>query len=111
MEQPNRDFIENSSEIIFAHDREGRFISFSPGAEQVTGYPRAEALNLSIFDIVVSEHVERARELISRTLNGQLPASAWEFDIIAKDGRRRTVEVRSSPVIAHGIVTGVQGIA
>jgi PAS domain S-box-containing protein len=105
-----RDLVENAHDIIYSHDLEGNYISINRAVELITGYTREEALRMNINQIVAPEHLEMAREMITHKLEG-IEGTAYELDIVAKDGRKVTVEVNTKLVVHDGIPVGVQGIA
>ena len=104
-----RDLVENAHDIIYSHDLAGNYTSINRAVELITGYTREEALTMNMRQIVAPEHIETAQEMIARKLEG-LDGTAYELDIIAKDGRRVTVEVNTKLVLHDGIPIGVQGI-
>jgi len=109
-EERYRVLVENAHDIIYEHDLEGRYTSSNKAGEQITGYSLEETLKLNIADIVAPEHLNNARQMISKKLAGQA-ITAYELEVIAKDGRRIAVEVNTSLVFKDGVPIGVQGIA
>ncbi len=109
-EERYRVLVENAHDIIYEHDLEGNYTSTNKAGEQITGYTLEETLKLNIADTVAPEHVSKAREMIVAKLAGQ-NITAYELEIIAKDGRRIPVEVNTSVVFQDGVPIGVQGIA
>ena len=109
-EERYRISVENAHDIIYEHDLEGKYTSINKAGEQITGYTLDETLKLNIADTVAPEHVNKARQMIGAKLAGQ-SITAYELEIIAKDGRRIPVEVNTSLVFQNGIPIGVQGIA
>jgi diguanylate cyclase (GGDEF)-like protein/PAS domain S-box-containing protein len=104
-----RELVENASDIIYAHDLEGRFTWVNKAWERVTGYSREEALRMRIWDVIAPDHVDRAREAIEKKLSSEM--QLFEFEIIAKDGRRVPLELTSRLVYRGYRPVGVQGIA
>ncbi|HUJ27892.1 MAG TPA: EAL domain-containing protein, partial [Myxococcales bacterium] len=98
-----RELVENASDIIYAHDLEGRFTWVNRAAERVTGYSRDELLRMRIWDLVVPEH--RA------ALEASGPDRAVEVEIAARDGRRVPLEVKTRKIFRGQMPWGVQGIA
>jgi len=109
-EERYRDLVENAIDIIYTHDLDGRYTSVNRAVENITGYSREEALNLNLIDTVAPEYVERAKQMIAEKLAGR-EITAYEIELIAKDGHRVAVEVNSRIVYENGIPVGVQGIA
>ncbi len=109
-EERYRVLVENAHDIIYEHDLEGNYTSANQAGEHITGYSLAETLNLNIADVVAPEHLYEARQMIRRKLAGQ-SITAYELEIVAKDGSRIAVEVNTSLVFRDSVAIGVQGIA
>jgi PAS domain S-box-containing protein len=109
-EERYRDLVENAHDIIYTHDLQGNYTSINKAGELITGYPRQEALALNLTNTVAPEHQDRAREMLRRKLAGE-KVTAYEMEIIAKDGHRITVEANTKLVYHDGVPVGVQGIA
>lgn len=109
-EERYRDLVENALDIIYTHDLEGRYTSVNDAVERVTGYTVEESIGMSITDSVARDQIEKVREMIAAKLDGK-DVTAYELDIIAKDGRRVPVEVNTRIIYENGKAVGVQGIA
>lgn len=109
-EERYREVVENARDIIYEHDLEGNYTSVNRAGEQVTGYSLAETLKLNMSQTIAPEFLEKARQMLKRKLAGEI-ATAYELDLIARDGRRIAVEVNSRLVFQKGVPVGVQGIA
>jgi two-component system cell cycle sensor histidine kinase/response regulator CckA len=109
-EERYRELVENAHDIIYTHDLEGNYKSINAAAERVTGYTRDEALRMNITQTVPPEQLETVRQMIARKLAGDR-MTAYELEIIAKDGRWIPVEVNTTLIIQDGVAVGIQGIA
>ena len=109
-EERYRDLVENARDIIYEHDLNGNYTSSNKAGEQITGYSREETLELNIADTLAPEYLEKAKEMVRRKLAGE-PVTAYELQLIAKDGSRIAVEVNTRLVFKDGLPVGVQGIA
>ncbi len=109
-EERYRDLVENAHDIIYSHDLEGNYTSMNKAGETITGYTVEEALRLSLAHTVAPEYLAEVREMLQRKLAGER-GTAYEMEIIAKDGRRITVEANTKLVYQEGVAIGVQGIA
>jgi PAS domain S-box-containing protein len=109
-EEQYRDLVENAHDIIYSHDLEGNYTSMNKAGEQITGYDHKEALALNFAQMMAPECLDKARAMLVRKLAGD-KVTAYEMEIIAKDGRRITVEVNTKLVFHDGVPVGVQGIA
>jgi PAS domain S-box-containing protein len=109
-EQRYRDLVENAHDIIYEHDLKDNYTSINKAGEQITGYSLAETLNLTLAQTVAPEYIDKARQMVRRKLEGQ-SVTAYELEIVSKDGRRIAVEVNTRLVLQNGLPVGVQGIA
>lgn len=109
-EERYRDLVENAHDIIYEHDLAGNYTSINKAGERITGYSRAEILNLTLDQTVAPEYTDKARQMLQRKLEGQ-PVTAYELEIISRDGRRVATEVNTRLVLQNGLPVGVQGIA
>src|SRR5205085_3772346 len=109
-EERYRDLVENAHDIIYSHDLEGNYTSINKAGEQITGYTREEALRMKIVQMVAPEYLEKARQMIASKHAGE-KTTAYEIEIIAKDGRRVPVEVNTKLIFQDNLAVGVQGIA
>ncbi|MBI4517037.1 MAG: PAS domain S-box protein [Deltaproteobacteria bacterium] len=109
-EERFRELFENASDMVYTQDLNWNFTSINRAAERLTGYTQEEALAANARDIVAPEHIARAIEATRRKLAGE-PSSAYELDLLHKDGHRLTVELHSRIIYQDGQPVGVQGIA
>jgi two-component system cell cycle sensor histidine kinase/response regulator CckA len=109
-EERYRDLVENAHDIIYSHDLKGNYTSVNRAGEQITGYTHEECLALNISNTLAPEHVNKAREMMARKIAGE-KVTAYEVDILAKDGKRISVEVNTKLILQDGVPVGVQGIA
>jgi PAS domain S-box-containing protein len=106
-----RSLLENANDIIYSHDLEGNYLAINRACSEATGYTRAEILGgLNIKDVVAPEHLALAKEMTTRKLNDPTP-TVYEVDIIARDGRRLTLEVSTRISYSDGQPVAVEGVA
>ncbi|WP_184136821.1 PAS domain S-box protein [Deinococcus humi] len=103
--------VQASHDAIIGVTLDSTIRSWNVGAEELYGYPAAEAVGQPITLIVPSElHVQEA-EMLRRTGQGER-LEPFESVRIAKDGRRVPVLITASPILdAAGRVVGVSKIA
>lgn len=109
-ERMYRDLVENANDLIYIIDLQGNFTSINRAAERISGYSRAEALKMNIAQLVAPEHLEAARQMIQKALRGE-PAKTYDLDIVAKDGRRVTLEISHRLLLEGGVPRGTHAIA
>ena len=95
---------------MFTTDLQMRFTSLNLAGEAITGYTRAEALGLTVDQVVAAEYLEQIHERLRDQLAGKA-TPPFEAEIIAKDGRRIPMEVSSRLISRAGQPEGIQGIA
>ena len=110
-EESFRELVENANDLIYTHDLEGNFTSLNRAGERITGYPREEALKLNLKDVVAPEFLELAKRKTMEKIQGGASATAYETEIVRKDGKRVTLDVSTRLVYEDGKPVGVQGIA
>src|SRR2546423_1813715 len=109
-EERYRDLFENANDIIYTHDLAGNYTSVNKVCEKITGYTRDEALGMNLTQSIAPEYLETALRMHAGKMNDKAP-SAYELEIVAKDGHRIAVEVDSRMTYQDGKPAGVQGIA
>jgi PAS domain S-box-containing protein len=109
-EERYRDLFENAKDVVFTTDLQMRFTSLNLAGETITGYTRAEALRLSVDQVVPAEYLDRIREGLRDQLDGKA-TQPCEAEVITKDGRRIPMEVSSRVISRLGRPEGIQGIA
>jgi len=105
-----RSLLENANDIIYSHDLLGNYVAVNGAAEKITGYSLEELSKMNIAEFVVPEHHERIKQVIEKKLHDPTP-SVHEFDIIRKDGRRRTLEVNPKISAIEGEPLAIEGVA
>lgn len=108
-EQRYRDLFENANDLIYTHDLKGNFTSLNRAGERITGYSRDEALQMNIAMVVAPESLAAAREMTAKKLAKEA-ATTYETEIIAKNGRRVSLELSTRLIFSKGVPVGVQGI-
>lgn len=109
-EERYRDLVENAHDIIYSHDLEGNYTSMNKAGEVITGYTHEEALGLTLAKTIAPEYLVTSEMMFRRKLAGER-VTAYEMELIRKDGQRVAVEVNTKLVYQNGVPVGVQGIA
>lgn len=105
-----RDLIENARDIIFTLDLDGNFTSVNRAGEKISGYRRNELPPVNIAQILAPENWDLAKKILDQKYiaDGSITSEA---EILARDGRRLTVEVSAQLIHQDGQAVGIQGIA
>jgi PAS domain S-box-containing protein len=110
-EEKYRFLIENSKDITYMIDLQGKWMFISSSIEKVTGYRADELIGRTVLDLLAPECHDLARENMRRRAQGEdLPP--YEVVAVGKDGRRTPFEVYAGSIIDEGgNVVGTQGVA
>jgi diguanylate cyclase (GGDEF)-like protein/PAS domain S-box-containing protein len=104
-----KDLFENANDLIYTHDLKGNITSLNRAGERITGYSRDEAVAMNISQVVAPESLESARQMTAKKLHSETPPT-YEIVIIAKDGRRVSLELSTRLIYEKGVPIGVQGV-
>ena len=110
LEQQYREIFDGANDVIFTHDLEGRLTSLNPAGQRALGYGADEVKQLKMDQILAPEHRDHAREML-RTKLAAGEVVTCDCELVAKDGRRITVETSARLTFKAGQPTGVQAIA
>ncbi|MCM3871067.1 MAG: PAS domain S-box protein [Pyrinomonadaceae bacterium] len=108
-EERFRDLFENASDSIYTVDFSGQFTSMNKSAERMTGYTRAEALQLNFSQVVSPETLKVLQRMMERKLTSP-EETVYEFEIIRKSGEPLLMEMSSRAIYQNGKPIGIQGI-
>jgi PAS domain S-box-containing protein len=86
---------EASPAIIFVH-QDGMFQYVNPAAETVLGYARDELLHMHFWELIHPDHRDLVRTRGAMRQSGQAVPPRYDFKIITKDGRYRTLDCTAS---------------
>ena len=98
-----------SPHAAFSLDLEGHFTDANRVAEEVSGYTTEEFLQMSFTDVIAPEHVDVSVAAFETALN-RTP-QRLEANMRHKDGSVIELSVTAVPVVVHGEVVGVHGLA
>lgn len=101
--------VENSSEIIYTHDLQGRSTFLSKAGEQLIGYTLEEIRNTNFSRILSPDCFEFVWSSVLRMLASRRPSS-YEAVMLTKEGQRVPVAVTMHLVYRKGNPIEVQGI-
>jgi two-component system cell cycle sensor histidine kinase/response regulator CckA len=104
-----REVVEGASEVIFTLSPGGEILSLNAAFEQTTGWPVAEWIGRSCFDLVEMEDLERTRGLFEHLLAEQRSTTA-EVRIRGRYGEV-LLEITAFPKIESGLTRTIYGFA
>jgi PAS domain S-box-containing protein len=98
-----------SPHAAFSLDLEGRFTDANRVSEEISGYTLEEFLTMSFPDVIAPEHMAISMAAFERALNRE--PQRLEANMRHKDGSIIELAVTAVPVVVHGDVVGVHGLA
>jgi PAS domain S-box-containing protein len=100
------DLFENSRDILFTVDSEGRLTAVNKTAEKFSGFSKVELAGKSVLDFLTSEGAETAK----RVLTGERVSAnrMIEFEVIKRDGSRAFIEVSARKLFKGRRAAGFQ---
>ncbi|HWR91516.1 MAG TPA: PAS domain S-box protein [Desulfobacterales bacterium] len=111
-EERYRTIIENIQDGYYEVDLDGNYTFFNEGLLRITGYPREEMLGLSNRRIVDDLNNRKVFQVFNQVYLTGVPAHAFDWECIRKDGTRRFVEVSVTlKRDIYGKPAGFMGIA
>jgi diguanylate cyclase (GGDEF)-like protein/PAS domain S-box-containing protein len=106
-EERYRELFENANDMVYTIDLAGNLTSINKAAERITGYSRAEGLQMNLSQLVDPACQETTRKMLEQQDN---PAT-YELEIVTKDGQKVALEISTHIIARDGKPVGVQGIA
>jgi PAS domain S-box-containing protein len=111
-EERYRTIIENIQDGYYEVDLDGNYTFFNEGLLRITGYPREEMLGLNNRRIVDDLNNRKVFQVFNQVYLTGVPAHAFDWECIRKDGTRRFVEVSVTlKRDIYGKPAGFMGIA
>ncbi len=109
-EQRFHDLVNLLPEMIWETNAEGRLVFFNPAGLKLLGY-EADVVEKGIYplDLIAPEDRDRARKNIQDILQGK-PGRLNEYKLLASDGSRIPVLIRSARIVDKGKPRGLRGI-
>ncbi len=110
-EEKYRFLVENSKDIIWMVDLQGKWKFISGNVEKVSGYRTDEILSKTVWDLLAPEYIDLARDKLQRRLRGE-DIPPYEVMLVSKDGRHMPFELHPTPIFGRdGKIMGVQGVS
>ncbi|HEY4415348.1 MAG TPA: PAS domain S-box protein [Verrucomicrobiae bacterium] len=104
--------LNNTKDVIFQIDLQGNYIYGNTAAEQLTGYPLSQLLQMNMMQLIVPEYHALIRERLQQRIAGQTIEKSVEFEILHRDGRRIwTEQVTSEVRNRENQLIAIQGVA
>lgn len=101
---------DNASDMIYAHDLDGRVTSLNRAGERMTGYTREQSAVLTFWDFLAPDDVASVREQLAAAV-AQHATAIVRARLRTREGRDLPIEIHARPVFAAGAATAIEGIA
>ena len=102
---------ENSLDIIYIVDLNGKFLDVNDIGLNLFGYKREEIPDFSIKDIADEENIKKALDLIKEILEKGKQSERVEFKVRTKNGDQLDIESYGIPLKKEGEFYAILGIA
>jgi PAS domain S-box-containing protein len=107
-ERKYRHLIENTKDVIYSLDTQGRFTYVSPYVRILTGYTSDEVIGHSFLEFIHPDELPFIKERFKGVLNGATLSS--DYRIVDKNRNVRWVYSSTGPTIENDKVVALQGI-
>jgi two-component system cell cycle sensor histidine kinase/response regulator CckA len=105
-----RTLFDSAQDVIYCHDLQGHVLDINPAAERLFGYRRDEARSINVVDLLLPASRPVALDAIKPLLDGTETTVRYEATLLARDGRRITLEMITWLVLENGTPVAFQGI-
>src|SRR5512138_3501388 len=103
--------LENSGDILWTIDLEGRWQFMTRNVEKVLHLKLSDVLGRTVWDFVAPECVPMLKDKLTRRLRGE-KLSPYEVIVINGNRQRRPFEVVTTPIFDRsGKIVAIQGIS
>src|SRR5581483_9429391 len=107
-----REIFENTNDIVYTHDLQGRYTSLNKKGRELTGYNVDEATTIDSAKVMSAADLEISRRMLKMKIDrGSAEPTVYEIELLTKDGRKLPVEICSQLMFKNGKPVGVLGIA
>jgi len=111
-EEKYRLLIENSQDIIYTLDLEGRFLFVSPAWTVLLGHPVSEVVGKTFDEFVNPDDLHNCLNFMQKVIDTKMPQNGIEYRILRTDGVWRWHITSAVPIFdENGYITGYEGIA
>ncbi|WP_341901392.1 PAS domain S-box protein [Fluviicola taffensis] len=99
-EKQYKNLVENSSDVIFICDLDGKFKYVNPMGFKLTGFDEEELMDTHFFKLVRSDYQKKLRGFYNFQVKNKIQSTYIEFPIICKDGKElwlgQTVDINTN---------------
>ncbi|MGE5418292.1 MAG: PAS domain S-box protein [Acidobacteriota bacterium] len=102
--------IDNMNELFYTYDANACLTFVNRKSYEFLGYYPEEAIGRHVLEFIPLEFHEWQRDYIFKRL-ARGESTAYETELITKDGSHRVVQISGSPIVENGEIKGGMGIA
>ncbi|MDF7805800.1 PAS domain S-box protein [Pontiellaceae bacterium B12219] len=111
-QQQLQHIVDNTKDIIWQMNLDGRFIYANAAAERITGYSVDRLLMMNRMDLIHPDFHEQAEKRLNERMEGKVDTEDYSFQILCRDGSVKWLELSTSSVFdSEGRLEAIQGIA
>jgi PAS domain S-box-containing protein len=110
-EERYRFLVENSPDVIFSIDADGRYAFMSESIERVTGYRQTDVIGRPFVEFVPEDQLPVLQDLWLKHQQEPAVEAQVRIELLHADGRRVPFEVSSVGLARDGRFAGIQGVA
>lgn len=109
-EKKYRNLIDEASDVIYTVDHLGNFIFINNQAEKLTEYSKDELTGKNFTFLIAPYSLKPTIEFYKNQFEGRIKETVYDFEIITKTGKKRTVEQTVKMIQKDGWITGFECI-
>ncbi|MDY6958699.1 MAG: PAS domain S-box protein, partial [Halobacteriota archaeon] len=106
-----RSLFENSIVAVFTVDVKGNFTSLNRACEELIGYSQKEVIGENFSKFITQDDMEIIYKDFNTLFKTEKPINNSNYDIIRKDGERRSIELCVNVIKREDVIEGFQGTA
>ena len=95
---------------IFEYDTKGLITRCNAFGLEMMGYNKEDIGKVNVFNFVYPEELEKVKDRFVKLFKGE-PLEGEEYTAVRKNGNSFPIVLYSYPIISHGQVVGVRGVA
>lgn len=88
-------FFNNTREIVYITDLDGKFLSINSFVENITGFKREEIISKSVFEFIMPEYAPIYSKMLEMTRAGLLNHANYEIKFKTKSGETVFLEINN----------------
>lgn len=108
-EQAYMSLVDHNPDAIFRLDLEGYFLNANPATSKITGFQLDDLLHQPFKELIMTDDREKVCAIFKEAVNGE--SNSIEIAIRHESGLPIDLNLKMVPIVIHGKIQGVYGIA